>query len=164
MLGVDEFIVAGVFKALEQVGVELRPPHILQQQGKFPDCSCVLQEFRPTKRTHPSELQRYVRLCRLTAIAWVTWAGMAFGIAFCIMSLIYHLRLEGGIHAFVHQFLFLGIADNQHLAAIRCIDLILFVIASIFVASVAYSMTLGFIGRAAMALSKNGHSRSVAAS
>ena len=149
----EHFVVGTTFKALTHLGVELRPPYALKDQGEFPDCAAILKALRLSRTAKRQQLTQYVRLCRVTGGAWGLWALVATGVWFCIGILLYHLWQNGTELNLGHTWLTTAFQGaNPHLAEIKCKDLLFGAVVVSLFNSVAYSMMLRFSRQTALGL------------
>ena len=94
---VGEIIAFLALGLLDRTGLfELKPPSLLKQKKEFPDCVSLL-DGENVGRFFGTSARRYVRLCRLTGLAWSVWVGVAIAFCWAIVDISYHwLRFRSG--------------------------------------------------------------------
>ena len=90
MFGEGEVVGDIGFKILRQVGFEIRSPGKLAKDKEFPDCETIFAEI--VSQTSPSQpnVRRYIWLCRLNALAWLTWFVISASVWIVIGMWLYH--------------------------------------------------------------------------
>jgi hypothetical protein len=88
---VGEIVAFLALGTLEKTGYfELKPPTLLKKKGEFPDCLEILSK-RSADRFNPPICGKFVRLCRITALAWSLWVCGAIFASVVVGWLFIHL-------------------------------------------------------------------------
>jgi hypothetical protein len=78
------------YKLMRNIGVELASPRALRKRREFPDCEEILKKLLGSEHVASKNLKKYITLCRLTAMAWLTWCMIAISIWFSAAIWLYH--------------------------------------------------------------------------
>lgn len=78
VLGAGELVAPVVLTLMEKTGVfEVKPPFVLKRKREFPNCGSLLDFDKPVGPLPMDCPLKYVRLCRVTALAWAVWTVAA---------------------------------------------------------------------------------------
>jgi hypothetical protein len=88
---VGEIVAFLALGMLERTGLfELKPPPLLKKKGEFPDCVEILSK-RNADRANPPVCGKFVKLCRITGLAWSLWVWGAIFASVVLGYLFIHL-------------------------------------------------------------------------
>jgi hypothetical protein len=65
-----------VYKLVRASGLEFSSPRSLSKRAEFPNCTEVLTRLVSGKKLDSVSAKKYIRLCQLAALAWLTWVGV----------------------------------------------------------------------------------------
>ncbi len=92
---IGEIAAGAALGLLHRTGLfQLEPPSVLKRRKelpKFPDCSGLLPERRAVGPVPIKHAQRYVSLCRQTALAWTVWIWASVLFFWFFGTIFYHM-------------------------------------------------------------------------
>lgn len=144
-IGLGEIATPVVITLLEKTGIfEVKPPFVLSRRKGFPNCANLLCHDKPVGPLPADCSVKYVRLCRLTALAWVVWLSAAISFAWVVLAIYYHSLVAPPVDTleFMKNDYPLILQVGKYGFRMSCAELLYIMILSVVLAVVYYTTLL----------------------